>query len=439
MSTARLRDTCFILAVMFPFVALADQEPSFERLSKDQYPALLFIQEDINCDPHNRSSLMIATFDSGKSVVQKVMTSQYVNAVQLTDSVFLLEADQHPKDRSQWEQSRFLVDFQTGSHVLLSRSKSRNKLVHLRCLRSVPDKNEAVILQYGQGTDKSTLIHVDLKTLQTTELYTLPRTDAMRWFHGPHMKISPDFKLIATMAGREQREPRTAYRGSSFSLCVLDLETMKKTVLDDEVMVQISASSSFSGGTPPYEWISNQDILYQHITPEDVDEGEFRHEAQYILKCANVEHKKVTEWFKKRLRLTLDGGNMHLNWLTGELQYQDFTVDTYGHSLIPYQTCYSVKRGPDSTEIRFRDQVLHQHKGHYPYAQGCISHSQEHFAYFIRFDNKDGNPTVFAKTRDMKQQVFVAEVPYYTTLVTWIEDTSNLRKKQPNNRIKSDE
>ena len=36
----------------------------------------------------------------------------------------------------------------------------------------------------------------------------------------------------------------------------------------------------------------------------------------------------------------------------------------------------------------------------------------------------------------MKQQVVVAEVPFNTELVTWIEDTSNLRKKQPS--IKDD-
>ena len=129
---------------------------------------------------------------------------------------------------------------------------------------------------------------------------------------------------------------------------------------------------------------------------------------------------------------------MHRNWFTSELKYQvwnqGFTVDIRNHNLIPYQPYYSVK-----PEVRFRDQVLHQQKDGYSYTDGCISHSREHFAYFVRIDKKVGTPTVFAKTKDMKQPVVVAEVPFYTTLVTWIEDTSSLRKEQPNNRMKTDE
>ncbi len=438
LSMACIRNACCILAVVLPFVALAEEEPRFERVSKDQYPALVFVHADINRDPPDRSSLMIATFVGDKPTVQKVMTAQYIKTVQLSDAVFLLEATQYTKDYALRSQAHFLVNFHTGSSVLLSRSKLRDKLVHLRCLLSIPNNDEAIILRYGEGTEESTLIHVNLKTLETTTRYTLPRTDATRGFHNPHMKISPDFRLIAAMVCREQREPRTASRRSSFSLRVLDLETMKVTELDDEVMVEISVWSSFGGGTPPFEWISAQDILYQHMIPEDVDEGGFRHEAQYVLKCANVKSKKVTEWVKKRLLLTLDGGNMRRNWFTGELRYHDFSIDARRRVLVPYRPCYSVKRVSGRTEIRFHEEVLYHHRGR-AYAHACASHSQKHFAYFVRFDSKAGTPTVFAKTGDMKQPVVVAEVPFYTTLKTWIEDTSNLRKKQPNKRMKSDE
>ncbi len=439
MRNACIRLACCAFAWMSSFAAGGEEEPRFEPIPEEQYPALVFVQEDIKADAPDRSSLMVATFVGDKPTVQKVMTAQNVKAVQLSDAVFLLEADQYPKDRALWSQAHFLVNFHTGSSVLLSRSKSRDKLVHLQCLLSMPNNDEAIILRYGQGTEESTLIHVDLKTLETTPRYTLPRIDATREFHGPHIKISPDFRLIAAMVRREQREPRTASRRSSFSLRVLDLETMKATELDDKVMVEISPASSFGYGTPPFEWINAQDILYQHMIPEDVEEGRFRHKAQYVLQCVNVKSKKITEWDRRRLPLTLAGGDIRRDWLTGELRYQDFIVDTRSHKVIPYRPCYSVKLGSGSTEIRFRDKVLHQHKGGYSYAQGCISHSREQFAYFVRFDNKAGTPTVFAKIRDMKQQVVVTEVPFYTTLLTWIEDTSNLRKKQPNNWMKSDE
>ncbi|MHC4406281.1 MAG: hypothetical protein ACYTG0_42145 [Planctomycetota bacterium] len=439
MGNACIRLACCAFTWMFSFAAAGEEAPRFEPIAEEQYPGLVFVQEDTTADPSDRSSLMIATFDGDKPTVQKVMTSQYVKAVQLTDSVFLLEADQYPKDHLQWMQSHFLVNFQTGSHVLLSRSKSRDKLVHLWCLRSVPDKNEAVILRYGQGTDKSTLIHVDLKTLETTPRYALPRTNAARGFHGPHMKISPDLRLLAAMIGREQQVPRTASRSSSFSLRVLDLETSKATELDDKVTVEISPVSSFAGGTPPFEWISAQDILYQHMIPEDVDEGRFRHEAQYVLKCANVKSTTTSEWQRKRLSLTLDGGNMCRDWLTAELRYHDFTVDTRSRSLLRYHPCHSVKLSPEGKEIWFRGKLLHDHKGRHAYVRRCASRSQEHFAFFVRSDDNTDTPTVYAKTKNMRQLVKVAEVPFYTTLVSWIEDTSTLRKKQPNNGMKSDE
>jgi hypothetical protein len=322
---------------------------------------------------------------------------------------------------------------------LLSRSKSIDNLVHLKCLRSVPDKKEAVILRYGQGTDKSTLIHVDLNTLEATPRYTLPRTDATRGFKGPHMKISPDFSKLAAMVGPEQLPPRTASRRSSFSLRVLDLETMKVTELDDEVTVEINLISSFDHGTPPFEWMNAQNILYQHMPPEDVAEGEFRPKAQHVLKRANVESKQTTEWQRKRLRLALDGGEMWRDWLTGKLRYHDFTVDTAIRSLLPYDPCYSVTHSPEGTEIRFRGKLLHHQAGRHARVQACASPSQVHVAFFVRSDDGTDTPTVYAQTNDMTQPVKVAEAPFYTTLVSWIEDTSALRRKQSNNRIKSEE
>jgi len=378
---------------------------------------------------------MIATFVGGQAHVQKVMTSQYIKAIQLSDSVFLLQASQHPKDRSLWKQVHYLLDFRTGDQVLLGTSQSREKLVHFSCLLSVPERNEAVIIRYGQGTDRTTLMHVDLRTLATTARYTIPRTDATRGFHGgPHMKLSPDFRLIAAMSPYEPPEQQRAPRRSYSWLRVLDLETMNTVELDDEVMVEISAFSSHGYGTPPFEWTTAGDILYQDMIPEDVNEGRFRREADYVLKCANVKTRKVTEWVRRRLPMTPDGGSMQRDWFTGELRYQNFTVDERGHSLIPYRPCYSVKVGCGSVEIRFRDQVLHQHKGGFSsYGQGCISHSRQHFAYFVRFVDGARRPTVFAKTADMREPLVVAEVPFYTTLVTWIEDTSHLRDEKSKN------
>lgn len=422
--------SCSALTWMLSCSALAETAPRFQPIPKERWPALLYVQEDIDCDPPDRSSLMIATFDRDEPALQKVMTSQYVKGVQLGDATFLLEADNYPKDRSQWTQHHFLVNFETGAHVLLGRSRSRDKLVHHWCLRSVPDRNKAVILRYGQGTTENTLIDVDLTTLKTTTRHTFPRNDATAGFHGPHMEISPDFRLLAAMVGRDTGGPRTVSLRSRFSLRVLDLETMKAVTLDDKVEVEIGPTSSHGGGRPPYEWVDDRRILYLHMIPADAEESEWRTEADCVLKCVNVRSKTTREWARKRLRLTLGGGYMGRDWLTGELRYGDFTVDTRKRALVPYRPCYSVKRGSGRTEIRFRGQILYQQEGrrYAPSAWGCVSRSQEHFAHFVRFDNGAGTPTVYAKTRDMEQPVRVAEVPFYTTLVAWIEDTSGLRK-----------
>jgi hypothetical protein len=98
-----------------------------------------------------------------------------------------------------------------------------------------------------------------------------------------------------------------------------------------------------------------------------------------------------------------------------------------------------VKLSPEGKEIWFRGKLLHNHRGRHAYVQGCASRSQEHFSFFVRSDENSDAPTVYAQTKNMRQLVRVAEVPFYTTLVSWIEDTSTLRRKQPDNGRKSDE
>ena len=104
-------------------------------------------------------------------------------------------------------------------------------------------------------------------------------------------------------------------------------------------------------------------------------------------------------------------------------------MDTRRRSLVPFRPCYSVKSGGGRTEIQFRGDTLYQYSGGYSYVQPAPSRSREHFAYFVRFEVEPRvPPAVYVKTREMGQPVKVADVPFYTTLVAWIEDTSSLRK-----------
>lgn len=249
---------------------------------------------------------------------------------QLSNNVFLLQVKYYPTDRSLWEQTFYLADFQTGSFVLLSKSQSGDKLVHIRTLRIDPQRKEAALLRYGQGTDKNTFIHVDLKTLKTKDLCVLPRTTDTLGFSGPGIKISPDFKFAAAMIINQEIDSLFYY-----SLRIIELQTLKITELDNNIMVEISPISSIHPGHPPFEWVSNKNILYQNMLPQKSNETSFRHNGEYVLKCIDIKTKKVEQWAKKIMPLTLDGGKINYDWFTGEIWFHDFIVDANNHTLIP--------------------------------------------------------------------------------------------------------
>jgi hypothetical protein len=411
----------YYLITLFSFNCFAE-DVSVPQISASQFPALVFTQEDASLDISQRTSLMIATVNEGKAKIQKVMTAQYIGATQLSDTVFILQADQRPQDRSQWQQTQYIIDFKTGSKVLLCNSQSWDKLVHYICLRSFPEKNEAVLLRYGQGTDRSTLIQVNLKSLEIKLLSTFPEKDKMPEFNtNPYIKISPDFKKLAAMIGPyEVNQTQVEYvRQSNFSLRVLDINTMKTTIIDDKVNVAISALAS-TGDTPPFEWISPEEILYQNIITVDWKE------SQYVLKCANTTNITTTEWLTKTCPLTTRSGKISCDWFTKQVCYNDFIVDINNRALLPIISNYVIKRDSQTTEISFNNELLLKYNGYADVATS-ISSSKKNFAYFVRWGIQDGkNVALYVKTFQEKQPVLICELPSYTLLpefMTWIENT----------------
>jgi len=431
----------FALVFIHPFCVNAGEmqpfEPilqSFEPITKEQYPALIFVQRDSMAPRSEQKSLMVATFDGKTPYVQKIIAAESINTTQLGDAVFLVSAVQFSRDPAPWSQSYFLINFNTGSSVLLlkremSRRVSCSNLEPLMCLRSVPDQNEAVLFQNLPSTDESTLIHVDLNTLETVELYTLPRNIEIEGFHDPCLpcilRISPDFKKLATMQYGEWLEMQQVY-----SLRMLDLETMQAVELDDQVVIEISPVSSMLP-IPSFEWISAQEIIYQHMIPEDVNEGGlFRTHAEYVLKNVNIETGEITELVRNRLPLTLDGGYIDYNWFTGDWSiYAD--PNNVISTPVDNQLPYSIKEEPYSVEIYYQDQLICRHKGDYWRTGSCLSHSQEHFAYYIIYDRYQISTALYAMTKDMEKPVQVAQISDGSSLIAWIEDTTNLRREQP--------
>lgn len=416
------------LACLAPFTASAETGPSIMAIPKSRWPALLYVQEDSNRADLEKSTLMAACFDEGKPVVRPVITSQVIRVDKLGDATFLIQAGVWPKDRTHWTQSCYLVNFETGAHTLLDTSESREKLVHHWCLGSDLDQGKAVVLRYGLGTTENTLIDVDLKTLDTTRRCSYPLDDATTGFHGPRMRISPDFRLLATMVNENCGGWWKISRSSRYSLRVLDLETREIVVLDDAVGVEISGKSSQSEGTPPYDWIDDHRILYQHVVPSPEETGTRRDEADHVLKCVDVRNKSIDEWIRKPFYLTSDGGFMERDWFTGTLRYQDFIVDTERRVLTPWAIPSALAQEVDGKTMSFGAPGVHKRERPiFPFVS--VSASEEHVA-FLNWPGVEGvAPGLLAKTAAMARPVRVAEGSSCTPM-DWIEDTTSLRTKQ---------
>ena len=104
-----MRCTCVavVLAVVVSATAAASTDavgepgnvprPEVEALRS--YPALIYIEGG------PRQALKVATFEGRAPAVRTAMECQYVQTRRPSDSVFLLQASEHPRDRSQWTQT----------------------------------------------------------------------------------------------------------------------------------------------------------------------------------------------------------------------------------------------------------------------------------------------------------------------------------------------
>ncbi len=405
---------CIYVILSFS-VCSADERLDFGPIVNKQFPALVYEEELLDHDPADRSRLMIASFNNGKPVIHNIAAAQYITPRRLSDAVFMLEMSHHPKDQTLWTQTHYLVDFQTGSSVLLGESKSRDRLVHFYSIYS--DKGEAIILRYGQGTDESTLLRADLKTLKVDPLYTIPITEATHGFHSPKMKISPDFKRLATMIPIEGDEK--AYIKKSYKLRVLDLQTMKTTDLDEMVTVEIGGFSSNGPGIPPFVWLDSEEILYQHMPPSEMPNDDF--DVQYVLKSASIKNSTTTEWLRNRMRLTLRGGSMSVNRSKNEVNFHDCVVDISSRSLKTKDT-RKPQKNQKIEQLELKVKTLLSPKN-YGITQTLVSSSKKNAACFINFkDDRSETPKIYAQTEEMTQPIVVSDAQFSTSLITWIED-----------------
>jgi hypothetical protein len=266
------------------------------------------------------------------------------------------------------------------------------------------------------------LIELNLANLKVTLRHTLKKELLGDRFNGigPGMKLSPDFRHIvyASRKGDKVHE-----NWSEYILRILDLSTMKIENLDTNVGVQISALSSRGWGRLPFEWINNNEVIYQDMVPNEPNEiSEPARQALNIFKSVNIKTKKVMELFRKELRLTLDGGSLQANPLNGQLIHNKKWVlnlrkKTFTATDLPLSVVPGFHTKP--TIILQGQAVLFS--GSARCVSNCISPSGNNFAYSLRPKTRSLEEEVYAKVQGLPEPIKVAEGPSWTRAIGWIE------------------
>lgn len=385
-------------------------------ISRNQYPALVFI-EGKGLRPH----LYVAHFAGGTAHRQEILCARSIYVYRLGETMFLIRAAAEPEGTNV-----FVVDLHSGLMKLVAQTPR----FHL--LRSEPDRNKAMLIRFERGMPEIDLVELDLSSLKTTLRHTIKGKLLREKFSGlgPRMKLSPDFKHIAFVSLRDQPGVR---RESQYALRLLDLGVMKASDLDPHVRVEISGISSHAMGSPPFEWISDHQIIYQHVIPSRTQKPGYGMNCVHVLKVVDIDTGTTWECLRADLRLTLDGGNLAANPLNGRIVYRDrWLVDVDKGVLTPKDGSFFVERGYQMhrTMLFDGDRVLHSGKD--DLVHDLISASQKHFAYSLRPHSAAPNLLVrlYVKLDGVPDPIQVAEGPYLPTQpIAWIEDTRPLRQR----------
>jgi len=392
------------LLVLVPSACIGVEQLACPAIPEDGYPALVFVEGGIH-----QHTLFVSYFGEGVVRRREIMISKSIEVEQLDNAIFLVEA-QHDG-----EPGVFVIDLANGrmKHV-----------AEARLLRSVPGRRKAMLMKLALREEKVDLVELDLDTLETKPAHVLTRKQLGETFDGigPGIKISPDFKHLA-YARLKGTLPRI-HEPTIYVLSVLDLSTMEVRDMDANVRVEIGMFSSYGHGRPPFEWLSDDELLYQHI-PNGNDENDRMGEKHHVLKIANIETGAVREVMRPLVRLTLNGGTMRMDPVTGRIEYHREWLLDLGESLVAKNYPFSVERSSDgaTTVIRRDDTLIYE--GDARCMQTCLSASGKHFAYMLRPEPRELHSILYAALAGEAGPIKVAEGPYWPTRpIAWVEAPS---------------
>jgi len=415
----------FLLATVLASSAVEAQDTTpCPSVAEGQYPALVF-----------------------------VVSARALRVDQLNNTLFLAIT----KDNT-GSGAVYAIDLNAGVMTRLPLS------TRIRLLRAVPEQKKAMLMVIDEDMSEIKLIELDLATLEVAVRHTLAgrlfaraRQDKPDRTIESHVRLSPDFTRLVFASPQDDGTNTHALR-------LLDLSTKNTVDLDVDLRLELSPISSFSTdyARPPVEWITNHEIIYQHIPSQATSKkpglktGQGPNERLafgrlHEMRIANVDTRRVSQCVRQKLPLTLGGGTMQRHPLTGEIVYQDeWIVDVRRKRLTPRNDPFSVvKRHPadKNGQTVVRDKEKELFRGKRLYLDDCISPSHKHFAYALRHRlptaearesaarRGDWHVDLYAKAEGMDDPVKVVGGSYrQITPVAWIEDVNDLRPLEGKSR-----
>jgi hypothetical protein len=386
---------------------------SCPRITRDRRPALLFIE---GAPEGNR--LWVAHNEAGELRREPVISAKYLEVAQLDNTVFLIGTPESPPlGRT------YAMDLESGTMRLLSDTTT------LRCLRSEPARGMAMLIFSDGLRGEVQLIELGLGSMATAVRQVLSRArlgDEYDRMMVGSIKISPDFTHIAYMNKKGQN---TVERQSTFELTLLNLDTLDARVLDCNVRVEIPDISSFAYGVPPLEWISSGQVLYQHMIDESGEGAQangtldLRLDGRCVFKIVDIRTADISERFRTKVRMELNGGSLAVDPLTGRLLLNHkYMLDHVQKSLVdrilPFVA--TMDRARRRTEIRSPVRVLYD--GNSLCTNTCLSASGRHFAYSLGHDPESLAAEIYAVFDVDAEPVRVAAGIHSPTIpIGWIE------------------
>jgi hypothetical protein len=386
---------------------VAGAELSCPRITQNHRPALFFVTEKYSAeDKRYKSDLYAAYLEPNEVQTELIVSGTYLTVAQLDNTIFLIKADDQI----------YAADFNSGSMKFLAESNR----IHL--LRAEPERKAAMLIDFNVAAGEARLVELGFGNFETKQTHVLSQKMLGDNFCGigPHMKISPDFKRVAYVCPRNKP---AVERTTGYLLKLLDLSSLKSEVLDSNVTVEISMASSHAFGTPPFEWISDHQILYQDMIRNDANgPNNFHADGLYVFKIADIETHKISECFRKKLRLTLDGGSLFAAPSNGWLIYNNaFFLDLENRMLVDKNLPFSIASDYSlhKTEIKFGKDIIYS--GSASSATGWLSTSGGNFAYLLRSSNSIES-ALYVFLSGYNKAVKVAEIGSGNiSLIGWIE------------------